>query len=535
MNGRRRLWAHLALALSLVATLVGTVLLAPREARAEEYTITVTDTKSGSSYSAYKIFDVVYSGSNYAYSISSDNPFYQAVVNSNLFNLEQTSATGVSPAVYSVVMKDSTITDNASFAEMLRTAMFGSGFSASAAATEAASGTSVSLTVADPGYYFVTTTTGTICSLDTTSPTAEVRDKNSTPSIDKYVRELEHNVGTNGFVKQNDASIGDEVQFCIKVTIVEGAVNYVVHDTLSTGLTLNPDSFKYGTELNYDTAQTYENIPDDYKVAGGITVATSGQSFTVTLSNDLHAKFLGTGTSSRVASRDFYIFYTATLNSSAVVGSTGNPNETWLTYGTGSDIESEHVKTRTYTWPITVVKYTGSDTSTNHLAGAVFTLRKATVSGSTWTAGNAVSFVQSGSDTNYTASTASGAVTTITTTSTGTITLSGIDSGTYLLEEVTAPDGYNKLANPIRVTITANPDNAAMTATVTYEYVSTSGSNSGSVTAGTGDAASTVYVQNTSSPLLPTTGGAGTMLLYLVGGVMVAVAAGALVARRRAS
>jgi LPXTG-motif cell wall-anchored protein len=72
----------------------------------------------------------------------------------------------------------------------------------------------------------------------------------------------------------------------------------------------------------------------------------------------------------------------------------------------------------------------------------------------------------------------------------------------------------------------------SMTPSYTFATDSSSSGNSGSVSAGS---TGTVNVQNTSSPLLPTTGGAGTMLLYLVGGVMVAVAAGALVARRRAS
>ena len=219
------------------------------------------------------------------------------------------------------------------------------------------------------------------------------------------------------------------------------------------------------------------------------------------------------------------MFYTATLNSNAVVGTDGNPNETYLTYGE-SDTQTSHSKTKTYTWPVSIVKYTGSDTTTNRLAGASFTLTKADVS---WNAsGSAITFT--GSNNVYKPSTSGSA--TITTNSSGTFMFSGLDSGNYLLTETVAPAGFNKIANPIRVKIDISYDGTALTMTPSYTVESPSqASNSGTVS--TTD--STIYVQNNTGAELPSTGGMGTTLLYVVGGAMVVFATSALVARRRAT
>ncbi len=529
-------WRVLACAMA-IALCVGVGLGLHREARAaDSYTITVSDVKAGSTYTAYKVFDVVYSGNNYAYTISSSNPFFSAVQNSGLFNLEEIGQEG-SNKTYSVALKDATTTDTSALAAALK----GVQSKGAAADTQTAPSTvddntkvTLNVTASGAGYYFVETTTGTICSLDTTNPTAEVRDKNSKPSIDKKVQEPQVSNGDFGYVDQNDANVGDTVNFRIKVTVVEGGENYVIHDKLAPGLTLDQGSFKLG--ITPDPAEASSSVPIGYENGFQTTFSglTDDCTFEITLSNALHQKFL---TDANVKSRDLYIFYTATLNQDAVVGAAGNPNETYLSYG-GTN-KTEKSVTKTYTWPLEVVKYTGNDASKNRLANAKFTLTKATVANGVWTAdGNALKFNKSASSNTYTLA-SNGTSSEITTDSTGVFQFSGLDSGTYLLTETEAPAGYNKLAKPIEVTIGVDYDMTALTMNPTYATNSTSGtanSNTGSVTLGSAAGTQgTVYVQNRTGAELPATGGIGTTILYVAGGLLVVGALGGLVVKRRAS
>ena len=542
MRRARRVWACAATCVLVIVLCVGAMVGMRGEASAQggspSYTIKVTGTKAHGTYTAYKVFDVVYQGDNYAYTISNSNPFYQAVSNSGLFKLEQIENNGTN-ATFSAVLKEPKPTDLSSLAAALRTAYDGMTPKPTAAATATATTDDQELTLAvsAPGYYFVNTTTGTICSLDTTNPNAAVVDKNANPGIQKLVQEPGVNNGDYGYVAQNDAAIGDTVNFRTKITVTQGAENFKVHDTLPSGLTLNADSFKFGITPNPDEAVTKENFPTGYE--NGVTITTTGLTdgctFEVGLSNELHTAFLNEGGEER-QSRDFYVFYSATLNSNAVVGSTGNPNTTKLVYGENNDLETEPAVTKTYTWPLEVVKYTGNDSSTasNRLAGAKFTLTKANAT--TWAPeGSALAFAKDASSNVYTKS-ASGP-SEITTDGSGTFRFSGLDSGTYLLTETAAPDGYNKIAEPIKVTVGIQYDMTAMTMNPTYQVSSTSGgtnSNSGTVALGTADATKgTVFVQNNTGRELPSAGGMGTTVMYVVGGVLVVGATAALVAKRR--
>lgn len=521
-----------------VGAMVGMRGKASAQGDSPSYTIKVSSTKKDGVYSAYKVFDVVYQGDNYAYTISNSNPFFQAVSNSGLFKLEQIE-TNDTNATFSAVLKEPIPTDLSNLAAALRTAYDAASPKPAAAATATATteNQDLTLTVNDPGYYFINTTTGTICSLDTTNPNAAVVDKNANPGIQKLVQEPGVNNGDYGYVAQNDAAVGDTVNFRTKITVTRGAENYKLHDTLSSGLTLNENSFKFGITADPAEAKTKDGVPDAFK--NGLTIKTTdltdGRTFEVELSNEMHAAFLD-DISAETQSRDLYVFYSATLNSNAVVGSTGNPNTTKLIYGENNNLETEPAVTKTYTWPLEVVKYTGNDPSTasNHLAGAKFTLTKANAT--TWAPeGSALTFAKDASSNVYTKS-ASG-LSEITTDSSGTFRFSGLDSGTYLLTETAAPDGYNKIAEPIKVTVGIQYDMSAMTMNPTYQVSSTSGgtnSNSGTVALGTAAGTTgTVYVQNNTGRELPSAGGMGTTIIYVVGGVLVVGATAALVAKRR--
>ena len=105
-----------------------------------------------------------------------------------------------------------------------------------------------------------------------------------------------------------------------------------------------------------------------------------------------------------------------------------------------------------------------------------------------------------------------GAVTEITTDTTGKFTIKGLDSDTYYLTEITQPAGYNKLADPIKVVIDGKGN-------VTYND----------------DYTGTIKVENKTGAELPSTGGVGTTVFYVVGGLMVLLAVVLLVTKKKMS
>lgn len=345
------------------------------------------------------------------------------------------------------------------------------------------------------GYYLVDTTVGTICSLDTTNPTVTIKDKNDVPKSDKFVKED----STNDWGKKNDADIGQTVEFKGVITAGNGAENYVYHDKMSAGLT-----YKEVTEvtLTKDGATT--------------TVATTNYRVDTTSDNCTFDVVFTQEFCDTLKSGDVItIYYTAVLNEDAVVGTPGNPNKSHLSYGDenhqGSTPDSE---TTTYTWEFKVFKYTKDGENDKALADAVFSLYR----DEACTDANIIKLVKV-SDNVYRVATDKDAddtvITQITTDETGKFTIQGLDSDTYYLTETKAPDGYNKVNEPIKVVIT----------------------NEGKVnpTADETDGVDYVKVLNQTGSELPSTGGVGTTILYIVGGVLVIAAVVLLVTKKRMS
>ena len=82
------------------------------------------------------------------------------------------------------------------------------------------------------GYYLVDSSVGTLCSLDTTKPDADIKEKNGQPTVDKTVYNGEN------WVKDNSVNIGDTVIFKTEINIEKGTTNYVLHDEMGKGLEL---------------------------------------------------------------------------------------------------------------------------------------------------------------------------------------------------------------------------------------------------------------------------------------------------------
>ena len=97
--------------------------------------------------------------------------------------------------------------------------------------------------------------------------------------------------------------------------------------------------------------------------------------------------------------------------------------------------------------------------------------------------------------------------------------------GTYYLKETESPVGYNKLTEPIEVKITATTSVTSVSEAVEYKNLSETSYKTAT------DA--TVKVLNKAGTQLPSTGGIGTTLFYVIGGGLMAVAAVLLVAKKR--
>jgi fimbrial isopeptide formation D2 family protein/LPXTG-motif cell wall-anchored protein len=257
----------------------------------------------------------------------------------------------------------------------------------------------------DFGYYYITTTTGTLVTIDSTNPNAEVQDKNTIPDIpEKKIVEGEDFVGSlDEDGKKALAQVGTTVHFEVVVKKTAGATNYVFHDVMDDGLSYNND-----VAVNPDVVAN--------------TTTADGDTITVTFDNDKLAA-LENGT-------EIKITYSAVVTSDALTTDPAN-NTASLDYGDGHTTESDTVEV--YNAKFTVTKKDGDG---QPLAGAGFVIKNAE-SKYYKLENNVVSWVDTEEEaTEYTSDDA-GAVTAFT----------GLANGTYTLVEKTVPAGYNKAAD----------------------------------------------------------------------------------------
>ena len=335
----------------------------------------------------------------------------------------------------------------------------------------------VEFTGLDNGYYLITSTLGTVAMTASTPSNqyATIDEKNPEDTIEKTVLED----STQQYGKSNDAQVGDPVDFKSIATLHPNTTNVKIHDTMDGGLTYNND-----VKIYTDADRTVELNSASYTV---LATPDAGDTFTI--------QFTEAYLASLTAETKLYLKYTAVLNAGAVVTDENGVaivdqnNKTTITYGDKQSVED---KTTTTTHKSTVNKYAAG---IEKLAGAVFSLKKN---------GTVVPLVKL-DDINYRVATADEVETTntFTTVEDGDIVIWGLDTDDdYTLEEITAPDGYNKLADEVDLEV--NATNSSVT-----------------------------KVENKSGTELPSTGGMGTTLFYIVGGLMVAGAAILLVTKKR--
>ncbi len=392
---------------------------------------------------------------------------------------------------------------------------------------------------------------------DTVGP---IEDKEDVTHSDKTVDDVNDSDLSDGGAnlkdgKSADYDIGDMVPFTLKGYVSSNYADFAAtgipyettfHDVMTDGLTFDSESVV--VYIVHGTTET--EISSDY-----YTIVTSDLddncTFELTVS-DFNAVLAAYGITDFDASTDYIkVTFTAELNESALIGNDkktdstadgyygdgtyGNMNKSWIDFSNDAH-NADHkgttaeVEVQVFTYTIIVNKY--GDTTEVPLDGAEFTLEKLIDDGGsdsflgyegTWTDWDKLEVDNSADGTVF--------------------TWKGIDDGVYRISETTTPDGYNT-AEDIYLVVTANHTSVdgggyVTTLTVTtydkdgnvisatdgaFEIEGDSGEASGTIT---GD------VLNLSGSVLPSTGGIGTTIFYIVGAGIVLCAVVVLVTRRR--
>lgn len=471
--------------------------------------ITITGAKKGETYKLYKILSLEsYSytendkdNGNYAYTLTSngwDSFIKGAGVLNEYFEFDKTNT-------YLTWKGDKSPARVKEFAQLaLKYARNEANQLQPVQQVQTATSDTVTYSGLDLGYYLVDSSMGTLCALTTTNPTVEIQEKNTAPTVEKKVGNSTDNVNS----ENNTASIGDKVYFKTTITAQPGAQNYVLHDKMDAGLTFNEDSVKVnlrkkGTSNDQNlTKETHYNVE------------------TTNLDNTdpkctFHINFFQSLCDSLGADDTITVTYSATLNENAVIAGKGNENETWLKYGDSQN--TQHKTTTTKTFEMKVFKFYKDKNDSNTekgLAGATFKLTKDSKDAEN------ISFVKtsdkSAAEDVYRVAKKgeAGTVTTITSPDSGKFKIQGLGAGTYNLTETQQPAGYNKLSGPVTVVIDENG-----------KVKVKKGANL--------EDATEVKVENKTGTVLPSTGGAGTTMIYLIGGALVLGSGVVLVTKRR--
>lgn len=353
--------------------------------------------------------------------------------------------------------------------------------------TKTAGENGVTFTNVANGYYLVDTSLGALCSLDNvTGNAAKISEKNEVPAIEKKVKS-----GDN-YESRNSAKIGDTVEYKTTITINGSVEKVVLHDKMDTGLTFDETSVKVKVG-DADVAA------DNYTLKKSGTESSAPCTFEIEF-EDSYIAGLATGTQIEVT-------YSATLNESAVIGTPGNKNDTWLKYGNNGSVTSE---TTTYSYSFDLVK---TDSDGTLLAGAKFKLY------ADQNCANEIKLVADGDNAYRVAKTGEKAVESIETNATSALTIKGLKgTTTYYLKEIEAPKGYNELENAFAFTI-ADANVSSNLGTTGNKWVE--GNSTG------------IHIINNAGTTLPSTGGMGTTVFYVVGGGLMAVAVVLLVTKKR--
>lgn len=330
--------------------------------------------------------------------------------------------------------------------------------------------------------------------------------KSSVPEVDKKQSkkdaEYTHDVLS--------ANISDKVYYEITGTMPNTIddytkYTYIFHDKLSAGLSYNNDA----------------TVTIDGKdVTASFTITEAEGVLTASI-----ADIKGINGVTIDADSVVVLKYTATVNANAVIGNDGNTNEVYLEFSNDPTVDGEGetgttppVIVTVFTFQINANKQDNANENIK-LEGAKFVLKNSDKS-------KYVQLDETFKVTGWTTDKAQATV--ITSDENGNFNFIGLEAGTYFLEETVAPAGYNRLAEDVRIMIKASYDEATDKVT---DLVADVGSIK--VTGDVDEGSIDIVVRNSAGTTLPSTGGMGTTLIYIIGAIMMVGAGVLLVTKRR--
>jgi len=481
MKHARKL-TSLLLALVMVFALAVTVAADETTGTTGTGSITVDNPIEGQTYTAYKIFDVVYdTADHYSYTIEGGSDWFSTVeayakTEGSGLNLTQVEGTTT------YVVTTTNAFSAPPFAEALKAAVGGKTGITLKVANGKATATGLDL-----GYYFVKSNANdALCNLTTTNPTVTIHDKNDMP-----------------FSKVDDkvsAEVGETVKYTIKGKVPDytgfTTYTYKVTDTMSEGLTFQKD----------------------VKVTVGGTNVTSACTITCNVDNNANKFTVSIPVRDHTIGAEILVTYTALVNENAVAKI--SKNSATLTYSNNPSEETESITTpveeTVYSSKIAIEKVEkladGATTTPKKLEGAEFVLYKEETIENTKTTkyykwndtDKKVEWVEDKAQADVKRTDKNGAA-----------SFDGLADGTYYLVETKAPAGYNQLDKPVKVEVHDGENNAPVTSDTQLTVTAT--------------------VKNQAGTLLPSTGGMGTTIFYVLGAVLVVGAGVLLVTKKRMS
>lgn len=492
MKSMKKLMALLLVAVLTLA--LGTTAFAASSEEDQTGSITITNTDAfdpAGTYTAYKIFDVTYADGTdadgaFSYTISSTSPWLATV--QTYFDTEAAESDETV-----LVVTPKTGYDAATFAAALKTAY--------EAMTTKPTGTTLAGEGDEDlalGYWFVTTTTGSLCNLTTTHPDAVIHDKNEPTPFDK---ELASTTTITGSVQVGDI-VPYEITGKVPSTVGYSKYTYQVSDTI-TGAVLNEDVVvKFGEQTITDGTLAYAN-----------------NGFTLTFDMTKYQEYVD---------QPITITYTAVVDESSL--ETGDVINTAKLKHSNNPTDTDNLKEepdvkiilKTFTIDLTKV----AEDETTPLSDAQFILKNGE--------GKYYTYDETNETVVWVTNKADAMVVTTNATGKGDKEFKGLEAGTYDMIEIKAPYGYNLPKDPFTVVITESGTRTVTETAdlITKEYTYTAKVNGEDANI---DELSNVIttIENNAGALLPETGGFGTTMLIVLGSVLFMATAIVLVTKKR--
>lgn len=547
MKKSKRIASTAAAVLMAVSMAAGTSAMSVSAAAATNYTLTITDARTGHEYKAYQVFDGDVSAAEAAKSMTNVK-WGNGVNGENLLtalkadaNIGSTfDACNSAQDVYNALAEHKEFVD--AFAKVV---------SANLNETNAASSTTATggyeFTNLDGGYYFVK---------DKTVPEADAYSKymlkvvkNTTvvvkadqPKVEKKVYEEDYTgdeYGT-GYNDVADHFIGESVPFKLIGTLPSAeqfaaydSYYYEFNDTLDAGFKA-PAAGDFTVKIG-DTVVT-----EDFDIVIGDVLDANGKTATSisikAKGNDIKKIMTDKGIDFSAATPKVTVDYKAVLDDDAVIGLDGNENKVDLKFsnnpnatgdGTNNTGKTPEDKVIVFTYEFDTLKVDSADT-TKKLQGAEFTLQNEAGKYAKVENGIFQGWVDAAE------------ASTLTTDENGLIAIKGMEGGTYTITETKAPTDYNLPSQPFTVTLTAQKEltqNWNTTASDVLKNFSGTVNNStatDNANISVDGYTATLTVKNTKGAELPETGGIGTKLFYVGGGALVLASAVILISKKRA-